>query len=689
MPKLPSVLHTLFKQFAADKRGVTSIEYGLMALGMSLAIAPAVQLVGHNSRTTYAEVNLGLTGETNTGIIDGTEGDDILVGIPNRHNILSGYGGNDHITAGNIGDHLYGGTGNDVLIGGAGNDFLQGGEGADQLSGGGGHDVADYSDSDAGVNVNLTTGTGTGGYAQGDTLSGILDVNGSTFNDTLTGDAGNNTLDGGAGDDKLYGLDGNDTLIGGAGADVLNGGNGYDIASYETATAAVTVSIGGGATAGDAVGDTFLSIERIKGSNFNDTIGVGDNTIHDFEPGKGDDYVYGNTYQDINYYINFGDGNDTISHYGGADNVIFGSGISSNSASVSASGQDLILNYQGGSLKMIGAYTDSAKLLETIQFNDGTIVNINNLPILTHSTSGDDIFNSGYSGGRTIIYDFDPLGGNDTISSYAGTETIQFPAGITLANLSVTQSGASLVLNYGSGTITITGAYSDPNGNVENIRFNDGSTVSMNSLPITAIATNADDTFNGGYSGGRTINFDYTQGGGNDTISSYAGNETINFGNGVTPSNIQISVSGNDFLITYGSGKTIKTVSSFSDTNAAIDQIHFSDGTSRAFYSFPITAAGTTGNDTFNGGYSGGRTLIFDMTQAGGNDTIASYAGTEEIKFGPGISAGNLSYSTVGNDRIITYPGGQVTIANAESGDTNYRVETIRLNDGSTITIPY
>ncbi|WP_280138438.1 calcium-binding protein, partial [Pseudovibrio denitrificans] len=74
---------------------------------------------------------------------------------------------------------LYGYGGDDILNGGAGSDALYGGAGADQLIGGtGGGDSARYTASPAGVSVNLTTGAVSGGYAEGDTLSGIEYVEG-------------------------------------------------------------------------------------------------------------------------------------------------------------------------------------------------------------------------------------------------------------------------------------------------------------------------------------------------------------------------------------------------------------------------------------------------------------------------------------------------------------------------------
>ena len=125
-----------------------------------------------------------------------------------------------------------------------------------------------------------------------DTLTGIENLIGSAFNDTLTGDAGNNVLTGGAG---------NDMLLGGAGDDTLDGGAGTaDTASYATAGSGVTVSL---AIAGpqDTVGagvDTLIGIERLIGSSSNDTL-TGDGLANRIDGGAGDDTIDGGAGNDI------------------------------------------------------------------------------------------------------------------------------------------------------------------------------------------------------------------------------------------------------------------------------------------------------------------------------------------------------------------------------------------------------
>src|SRR5262249_57980160 len=108
-------------------------------------------------------------------------------------------------------ENLEGSAYNDTLIGNADANWFYGEGGADTIDGGAGFDTASYYYSSAGVNVSLVAGAAnTGGDAQGDVLTNIEDLEGSTFNDTLTGDAGDNWF---------WGEGGADTINGGAGTD--------------------------------------------------------------------------------------------------------------------------------------------------------------------------------------------------------------------------------------------------------------------------------------------------------------------------------------------------------------------------------------------------------------------------------------------------------------------------------------
>ncbi|MBL8497076.1 FG-GAP-like repeat-containing protein [Nitrosomonas sp. JL21] len=78
------------------------------------------------------------------------------------------------------------------------------------------------------VSLNITTPQNTSGAGR-DTLTGVENLIGSKFGDTLTGNSTYNILDGQAGNDILRGWSGADTLIGGPGNDTLFVENTRDI----------------------------------------------------------------------------------------------------------------------------------------------------------------------------------------------------------------------------------------------------------------------------------------------------------------------------------------------------------------------------------------------------------------------------------------------------------------------------
>lgn len=129
------------------------------------------------------------------GVIDGTNGDDLIVGF--REGLtISGSAGDDYLA----------GLGSDTLEGRSGNDVLRGGAGdrASSLRGGSG-------------------------------------------NDSIQGASAKDRIAGGYGNDRIWGLAGNDRLDGGAGRDVLSGGAGHDyIVSKERGSERDTVVCGPG-----------------------------------------------------------------------------------------------------------------------------------------------------------------------------------------------------------------------------------------------------------------------------------------------------------------------------------------------------------------------------------------------------------------------------------------------------------
>jgi len=151
-----------------------------------------------------------LHGDAGTDYLDSGLGDDTLDGGP---------GSGDQVIGGVGNDHLAGGPGDgDVLEADYGTDMIDGGPGAD--------DTASYAKAGSGstapgtsngVEVSLATGTAVGDGD--DALTGVEDVVGSTFADTIVGDADPNQLFGGGGIDELIGEGAGDRAFGGSGLD--------------------------------------------------------------------------------------------------------------------------------------------------------------------------------------------------------------------------------------------------------------------------------------------------------------------------------------------------------------------------------------------------------------------------------------------------------------------------------------
>jgi len=76
-------------------------------------------------------------------------------------------------------------------------------------------------------------------------------------------------------DDVMRGDAGDNWFAGGDGNDVMDGRGGKDTASYGNAAAGVAVDLAAGTATGQGF-DTLISIERVVGSRFDDTIAGGD-----------------------------------------------------------------------------------------------------------------------------------------------------------------------------------------------------------------------------------------------------------------------------------------------------------------------------------------------------------------------------------------------------------------------------
>lgn len=314
--------------------------------------------------------NDSLYGQQGADVLDGGEGDDYLNGGDNS-DILFGDVGNDTLIGGNAADILEGGAGADIIHGGHGDPTMIGDHPLDLAAyttsdagvivslehnvAVGGHAQGDelseieslegsaFDDVLKGQNpvgspgdANYVNGTnylygGAGndqlfGFGGHDLLFGNEDddeLYGQDGIDTLVGGIGNDLVVGGNDDDRLFGDEGDDNLIGGPGDDDLTGGEGSDrlegaggtdTARYVTADAGLMADLEyQHLNNGDALGDTFISVENLEGTGHDDQLrgDGGDNLILG---GAGDDIIHGRWGNDT---LNGGFGNDDL--YGGGD----------------------------------------------------------------------------------------------------------------------------------------------------------------------------------------------------------------------------------------------------------------------------------------------------------------------------------------------------------------------------------
>ena len=168
---------------------------------LSITATDADGLSATDSSSDLLNIGLLAAQGTNSGIQEGTSGNDGLVGTANSDRLygyagddtLSGDTGNDLLRGGAGIDTLNGGDGNDILIGGAGHDILNGGNGddvlyvdysnelsndSDKINGGAGFDTLYISGGNVGFNINTLY------FIDPTAISGIekIDITGTGIN---------------------------------------------------------------------------------------------------------------------------------------------------------------------------------------------------------------------------------------------------------------------------------------------------------------------------------------------------------------------------------------------------------------------------------------------------------------------------------------------------------------------------
>jgi Ca2+-binding RTX toxin-like protein len=598
-----------------------------------------------------------IDGRAGNDVLSGDQGDDTLYGDLGA-DILSGGAGSDVLygddgadkLAGDAGnDRLSGGTGDDLLDGGSGNDYLEGGAGSDTYlfrKGSGQDQIYNYSSSEAAVGkvdilrlegltasdilitrqsddlVIQIKSTGdsirvNSHFSQDGSASYAIDqiqfADGSIWNgaaiktEVLKATENADTLIGYQTDDQLTGLEGSDTISGRGGNDVLDGGAGRDTLYGEDGN------------------DTLL------GGADNDTLmgGAGNDVL---DGGAGNDYLDGGYGADT-YLFHRGSGYDTISNgmYGeelaGKLDVIRLDGLLPSDVSIRRESDDLIVQIRdtGETLRVSSHFSSNVSYgyaIDQLVFGDGSVWDkayISNA-LLTGTVSDDAL--TGYETSDTIS----GLDGNDTLNGRGGDDVLEGGNG---RDTLYGDEGNDTLLG-GAGNDSLTGGEGNDilDGGVGN------------------------DSLTGGYGSDTYI---FRKGSGQDTISNSVYRDTtigkldIIRLEGLKPSEVTIRRESDDLIIQIvETGETLRVSSHFYvDTNYgyAIDEIHFSDGTT--WNQTQITAAlliGTAADDAITGYNSDDQISGF-----GGNDTLSGRGGNDTLNGGDGK---DTLYGEEGDDAL-------------------------------------
>ncbi|MBM1399840.1 hypothetical protein JQT63_19360, partial [Sulfitobacter mediterraneus] len=346
--------------------------------------------------------------------------------LENVDQYLSGTDGSDVLIGDGGNDTLLGGNGDDYLLPGAGADSVEGGNGISDMLGVG---YTTGQQPDQALIVDLELGQSTNdGFGSIDIINDVEDVLGTSFGDTILGDAMPNLLVGAHGNDVIDGRGAGDLIWGGAGNDTLTGGVGSDLLIFATASSRLF---------SDAFRETFPALLfGDRGAIANLSTGLVTDEFGDTDTISGFENVIGSDFGDHftgtafdNYFIGE-DGDDTLLGQGGDDTLEGDDGADSldggdgNDRLEGSKGDDTI---NGGDGADYAAYFNAAAgvmvdLSQGLAVDDGdggsdVLIGIENLfgSLFDDSLLGDANDNT-----------FTGLDGDDLIDGGGGLDTVYY-----------------------------------------------------------------------------------------------------------------------------------------------------------------------------------------------------------------------------------------------------------------------
>ena len=609
-----------------------------------------------------------LRGDAGDDLIDGGGGDDILVGDADGQ--IGGSGGNDT---------LAGGRGNDTLVGGGGQDtyLYELGDGFDVIVEGG--DEGNRLVFGAGINANvivaavgpngsfvLRTGNGdnaveirnfgisnlngphpidTFEFSDGSILAysqlaaGGLAVSGGLGNDQLNGTAQGERIFGGAGNDAIQGQEGTDTLLGEDGADFLEGGSDDDVLFGGTGDDVMRGGDGNDVLNGEAGNDS------LEGEAGNDVL-VG---------GAGDDQLLGGDGSDT-YRFNRGNGLDSVFDSGSGadtDTVVFGSGITFNSVSLSSQFGQMVIKVgadsdgiqSGSAFDVFGSQT-----IEQFQFADGIVLSFADLVARGFDIDGTEF--DDFLSGTNVVDRFRGGLGNDRFEGGEGNDSYLFNVGDgidTIMDTALVDAGNEIVFGAGIPStdlrLDLAPDQSDPNQSDLLIR----------------VGTN-DDAI-------QLDTFDRTNALGPRTVESFR------FSDGSALTYEQLLTRGFDLTGTDNDDQ-------ITGTNM-VDRIVAGSGAD-------VLRSGL-GDDALDGGLGTDRLIggqdndIYLFGPGAGQDTIVEFQGSlDAIRMAPGVVPSDVVVTRNNNDLVLSLSGGadRLTVSLYFLAPP-FQVELVQFSDGT------
>ena len=697
----PDAVDTVAYSFGSDGSGNPILDNGSFAIdaasGVVTLSAPLdFETATSHSLRIYATDQSGASSYSDFVVsvlnaIEGTPGNDSLNGTSGPDHIY-GYAGNDRLVGGGDNDSIYGGDGVDYITGGFGNDLIDGGSGIDRA----GWYQTNQSLGGATVNLGIAGPQNTG--SQGwDTLTGIENLSGTPFADSLTGDNNNNWLWGAAAtispgnvsttnNDYLDGQGGDDLLTVGIGDHVIIGGGDVDTLRFTEnfgSDPAVNISLALQGGAQDTLNGswTLTGIENLVGGTADDNL-TGDgnaNVLAGFfgndilNGGGGNDTLLGDgsinvdANQVVTTVLDQGGvgGNDTLSGGLGDDQLRGGAG-SDTASYENASGAVQLYLYGGGYGEAYGA--DGYDQLYDIEnltggaFNDWLFADDAD-NVLSGGGGHDSL--RGYGGNDTLLGG----GGDEFLNGGLGDDVIDGGAGVDRAAF-YTDATAGVTVDLGIAGPQNTGQGMDTLVNVENVSgtvFDDTLTGDGNDNVLWGsastvspgnIATTNNDTISG--AGGNDL---LILGIGNHVVDGGDGIDTFQFNeNGAVETGITLSLQQQGSVQASGNGNwTLSGIENLSGSIAG-DSLT-GDGNANVL-------AGDLGNDSLAGGagndtlYGDGR-ISWDTHGTGGSGPIVTTADAAAA-FG-GVPGNDTLEGGDGDDQL--FGGGGNDVLNGGAGD--------------------